>query len=82
MSASYSDKLTGGARSGPSASGASSGDTGPLVPSDNISELHSYDPVVMHKTDPWVRALVNDEPFDAGTKVGGAGVSFTAGHAG
>ena len=78
FSASFSDKLTGGARSLPSQSKAGNavvvdaddeGDAGPLVSSWNghssgLTEVPPYDPVVIHRTEPWRRALVNDEGFD------------------
>lgn len=83
FSASFSDKLTGGARSLPSQSKAGNakvvdaddeGDAGPLVSSFNghssgLTEVPPYDPLVIHKTEPWRRALVNDDSFDLKSKV-------------
>jgi len=82
FSASFSDKLTGGARSLPSQSKAGNakvvdaddeGDAGPLVSSFNghssgLTEVPPYDPLVIHKTEPWRRALVNDDSFDLKSK--------------
>jgi len=78
FSSSFADKLTGGASSLPSTSSASAasasaeitGEGGPLVASAAISLMPgAYDPRVMHRTEPWRRALVNDEPFAVQTKV-------------
>ena len=72
FSARYSEQLTGGASSLPSASaartGGESGEVGPVVVSDAITEIHTYNPRLIHKSDPWRRALVNDEPFDVSSK--------------
>lgn len=80
FSASYTGKLTGGASALQAAAAVAAApaeastdadagaDAGPLVASATISELQTYDPHLMHKTDPWVRALVNEESFEAETK--------------
>ena len=77
FSASFADKLTGGASSVRRSEGAEPGaaddeasaGSGPIVASSVISEVVTYDPRVMHKTDPWKRALVNDQGFALESKV-------------
>lgn len=73
FSARYSEQLTGGASSLASAPAAPasaevSGGAGPVVVSDSITEIHTYNPRLIHRSDPWRRALVNDEPFDISSK--------------
>jgi hypothetical protein len=72
FSARYSEQLSGGASTLASASAAAteaSGEAGPVVVSDGITEIHTYDPRIIHKySEPWRRALVNDEPFDLASK--------------
>jgi len=77
FSTSFADKLTGGASSLPCGSVAAAspetdtitGEGGPLIASESVSQMpFSYDPRIMHMTDPWRRALVNDEPFAVQTK--------------
>lgn len=76
FSARYSEQLSGGASTLASASASAapaateaSGEAGPVVVADGITEIHTYDPRIIHKySEPWRRALVNDEPFDLASK--------------
>jgi hypothetical protein len=79
----FNDKLTGGASSlsfqpksgtteaeGETEGSAQGGDAGPLVESEAVlAQVLSYDPLLIHKTEPWRRALVNDDAFDLESKV-------------